>query len=356
MTKLSDNVQGAVFMMLGMAGFVFNDTLMKLMSSDLPMFQAIFLRGFGATLLISLMAYRRGALWYPLQGADWRMVILRITGEVGATVCFITALFNMPIANATAILQVMPLAVTLGAALFLRETVGWRRYTAIGIGFIGVLIMVRPGSEGFSIYSTYAMATVLFLVLRDLATRKLAAAVPSLFVTFLSATAVTLHAGVMTMFDEWAPVAPQHVGMLAGASIFILAGYLFSTMAMRVGDVSFSSPFRYTVLLWAILSGIVVFGEIPDMMTIFGSLIVVLTGLYTFYREHALAGGAEHNRPARTTLSPQRTEYQMKAVQEQRDHDHAAEDSLRNDVPVMAPDGETGRHGENGDGRHQYLG
>ncbi|MDH3659917.1 MAG: DMT family transporter [Alphaproteobacteria bacterium] len=288
----ADNVRGAVYMMLSMAGFVLNDTLMKSLSADLPMFQAIFLRGVVATLLIGALAWHRRALWYRPSATAAKIISLRVVGEIGATVCFITALFNMPIANATAILQVNPLAVTLGAALFLGEAVGWRRYSAIIVGFLGVMLIVRPGSEGFTIYSVYALSAVVFFVLRDLITRRLPVEVPSLFVTVISSMSVMTMAGMVSATGSWQPVTLTQLAILALAAVFVLVGYLFGVMTMRVGDIGFISPFRYTILLWAILLGIVVFGDIPDGPTLLGSAIVVLTGLYTFHRERAAAAAA----------------------------------------------------------------
>ena len=280
-------------MMLSMAGFVLNDTLMKTLSSDLPMFQAIFLRGLVATTLIGALAWHRRALWYRPSGTAAKIIGLRVVGEIGATVCFITALFNMPIANATAILQVNPLAVTLGAALFLGEAVGWRRYSAIVIGFLGVMLIVRPGSDGFTIYSVHALSAVVFFVLRDLATRRLPAAVPSLFVTVVSSVAVTMMAAMMTSTGSWEPVTAVQIAVLALAAVFVLVGYLFGVMTMRIGDIGFISPFRYTILIWAIILGIVVFGDMPDGLTLLGSAIVILTGLYAFHRERAAARSQE---------------------------------------------------------------
>ena len=287
-----DNVRGAIYMMLSMAGFVFNDTLMKSLSADLPMFQAIFLRGVAATVLIGTLAWHRRALWYRPSGAVVRIIGLRVIGEIGATVCFITALFNMPIANATAILQVSPLAVTLGAALFLGEAVGWRRYSAIIAGFLGVMLIVRPGSDGFTVYSVYALGAVVFFVLRDLVTRRLPPEVPSLFVTVISSISVASMAGIMVAADSWQPVTLYQLGILTLAAVFVLVGYLFGVMTMRVGDIGFISPFRYTVLIWAMILGFLVFGDVPDALTLVGSAIVVLTGLYAFYRERRLSTGS----------------------------------------------------------------
>ena len=178
MGSLSENARGAIFMMIGMAGFVFNDTLMKMVSNELTVYQAVFLRGLMVTVMLAAFALNRGVLMPRIGGANLRLLGLRLVAEIGGTTCFLTALFHMQIANTTAILQSMPLAVTLAAALFLGEPVGWRRYAAITVGFVGVLIIIRPGSEGFSLYSLWALAAIGFMVLRDLSTRRLSRDVP----------------------------------------------------------------------------------------------------------------------------------------------------------------------------------
>ena len=167
MTPLAENLRGAGLMMAAMAAFVLNDTLMKLVSANLNLFQAVFLRGIGTTILILLIAWWQDALHFRPARRDRRIMAWRTLGDMGQMICFLTALFHMPIANVSAILQSLPLAMTLAAALFLKEPVGWRRYCAIGAGFIGVLMIVRPGSEGFNVYSLIALTTVLFVVLRD---------------------------------------------------------------------------------------------------------------------------------------------------------------------------------------------
>lgn len=292
MSFMSDNVRAAFFMSLSMAGFVLNDTFMKMASEDLSLFQSIFVRGLFATTVIGLMAWRSKTLFISLSRSDWKMLALRMVGEIGGTLCFLTALFNMPIANATAILQALPLAVTLASAIFLKEAVGWRRYSAIAIGFVGVLIVIRPGSDGFNAYSYWALAAVAFIVLRDLATRQLHAAVPSFFVAFSAAVGITLTGALLSPTVEWHPMEVVHFQMLGIAALFIVVGYLFSVMTMRVGDISFVSPFRYTNLLWAIIIGVVIFDDSLDFWTLAGSTLIVATGVYTFYRErkHRIPG------------------------------------------------------------------
>ena len=289
MSAFSDNLRGALFMSISMAGFALNDAVIKLASAELHLFQIILLRGIMASLLIALIAWWRGGLFYRPGRRDAKILALRAAGEIGGTLCFLTALFNMPIANATAILQSLPLAVTLEAALFLGEAVGWRRYSAIVVGFAGVLIIVRPGGAGFNAYALWALAAVAFIVLRDLSTRQLSPDVPSTFAAFVSSLAITVVGGVLALATgTWHPVDAGSFALLAGAALFIFFAYLFAVMTMRVGEVSFVSPFRYTVLIWAIILGVVLFGEIPDGWTLFGSFIVVGMGIYTFYRERRL--------------------------------------------------------------------
>lgn len=288
MNFTSDNARGAAFMAVCMAFFVLNDTFMKLASSHFSLFQAMFLRGIAATVMISLIAWHQKAFFYVISKKDRRILLFRIVGEVGATLTFLNALFNMPLANATAILQSLPLVVTLAAALFMGEVVGWKRYLAIIIGFSGVLIIVRPGSEGFNFYSFSAIAAVLFITLRDLSTRRLSAGIPSILVSFWAALAVMLTGAVLSPAMEWKPVDGLGLMLLVFAAIFIIFGYLFSVMTMRIGDIGFVSPFRYTILIWAILLGYGLFGDIPDAWTLLGAAIIVITGIFTFYRERKI--------------------------------------------------------------------
>jgi drug/metabolite transporter (DMT)-like permease len=297
---VSDNMRGAAFMTITMAAYVSNDAVMKLLSEYLNLYQAMFLRGIFTSLMIAGLCLYKGVLFYRIPKGDRLTITLRLIGEIGGTVFYLTALFNMPIANASAILQALPLAVTLAGAIFLSEKVGWRRYLAISAGFIGVLMIVRPGSDGFNEFSISAVIAVLFIVLRDITTRRLSGEFPSLFVSLLTSLSVMGMGGLLSFTEEWRPVSVGEVGLLALAALFIIFGYMFSVMAMRVGDISFSSPFRYTVLIWAIILGYVIFGDVPDSWTIFGSLIIVGSGVYTFYRERHVQAPIQTNKKTET--------------------------------------------------------
>ncbi|MBK0397821.1 DMT family transporter [Limibaculum sp. M0105] len=289
---LTDNMRGAAFMSVSMAGFVVNDTLVKLASSDMSVFQLLFVRGLMASALIAVIAWRAGAFRAHIVPRDRRVLALRVVGEMAAATLFLTALFQMPLANVTAILQSGPLGITLAAAVFLGEPVGWRRVSAIIIGFTGVLLIVRPGAEGFSSASLFAIAAVAFVVLRELATRQLSPGVPSLLVVFATASAVSIMGGAVTLFDDWRPLSGPTLALLAGSAIAVNVGYFFGVKAVRVGEIGFVAPFRYAVMIWALVLGYAVFGDLPDALTLTGAALVVGSGVYSFHREQRLARAA----------------------------------------------------------------
>jgi len=276
-------------MMGSMAAFTLNDTFFKTLSGEVPLFQGIFLRGCLVVVLMTVLAFATGDLRRPIPAGDRKVIALRTLGEMGATICFLTALFHMPLANVTAILQSLPLFITLVGALLFGEQVGWRRWGAIIIGLFGVLLIVRPGGEGFDRFSLLALAAVGFVVLRDLSTRRLSPGTPSLSVALVGAVAITLMGGMVSATSDWVPLEVYHYKAIAAASLFIIFGYTLSVMVMRIGEIAVVTPFRYTAMVWAILLGYLVFGDIPGPLTLVGSAIVVGMGIYTFYRERQLA-------------------------------------------------------------------
>ncbi|NUH65605.1 DMT family transporter [Sulfitobacter sp. S0837] len=282
---MSPNTIGALLMIASMACFTFNDTMLKATDGAIPLFQLLFLRGAITSILILALSRHLGRVTWQLPRRDWQVIGLRSVAEVAAAYFFLSALFSMPLANVTAILQVVPLSVTLASALVLRETVGWRRLSAIAVGFCGVLLIVKPGAEGFNIWSIYVLIAVLCVTVRDLSTRALSPAVPSMTVTLITALSVMTAAGLASLSAPWAPVTVDLALLIGGSAVFVLGGYFFSIQVMRVGDVSFIAPFRYTGLLWALLLGWLVFGDWPGTLTLIGAAIVVATGIFTLYRE-----------------------------------------------------------------------
>ncbi len=282
---VSENTYGALLMAASMASFTFGDACMKALGAEIPLPQILVLRGAIATVFIYLLARNLGQLRFNVARKDWVVIGIRSASELGATFFFLTALIHMPLANISALLQSLPLTVTLGSAVFYSEPVGWRRWLAIAVGFVGMLLIVQPGTEGFNLYSAYALCAVACVTVRDLITRRLSKDVPSLMVTFCAALSVTVFAGLWSTSVTWVPMDQAALALLLGASLFIIGGYTFSVMTMRVGQISISAPFRYTSLLWALILGWFVFGDWPEALTLVGAGLIVAMGLFTLWRE-----------------------------------------------------------------------
>lgn len=283
--SLSVNSRGALFMVISQIAFVLNDTLAKIATGHIGVGQIMAARGLFATLFILILARHLGH-YRPLSVALNPLILLRILMEICGTVSYLIALAHLPIANVSAIFQSLPLVVTMSAALFFGEKVGPRRWLAISAGFVGVMLIVRPGLEGFSIYSIYVLICVLCCAVRDLATRRIPDHVPSMYISMLTAGAVTICGAVLIpVTGGWQPIPPYIWAVLIAAAVLVLTGYQFIIKAMRGGDISFVAPFRYTNLLWAIGIGMLVFSEVPDLPMAIGSAIVVASGVYSLYRE-----------------------------------------------------------------------
>lgn len=282
------NLRGITAMVLSQLSFIVNDTLIKLATSELPGGQAIFVRGLFALAFALMIGAAMGGLRPLPPRSSYRNLTLRNIGEIGSTFFYLTALFHMPIADATAILQFLPLAITGCAALFLGEPVGWRRWLATAVGFIGVMIVIRPGTSAFNAWSLMVLLGVFFSVLRDLSTRRISTAIPTILLTTISAAVVSLAALVFLTFETWIWPSGKSLLTLAAAAVFLLGGYYFIIDAMRHGEVAVVSPFRYSVIIWAIIAGILVFGEHPDQTALIGTAIVIAAGVYMFMRERSL--------------------------------------------------------------------
>ncbi|KGD94475.1 DMT family transporter [Rhizobium sp. YS-1r] len=281
----SENSRGALFMALAMAAFTCNDAIVKSITSELGVAQIMAVRGVMATALIYCVARYLGVT-LSLKMVMHPLVLLRTFFEIGATLTFLSALAHIEFAAASSIMQSLPLAVTLGAALFLGEPVGWRRWTAISVGFLGVLLIIRPGPEGFTPAALLAVAACFFTASRDLTTRRITADIPTLTVTLFTSFANTVVGVILIApMGGWQPISTPTLGYLALASVLVFAGYQAVIKAMRVGEISFIAPFRYTGLLWALVIGIFLFGEHPNAYMLTGAAIVIGSGLYTFYRE-----------------------------------------------------------------------
>ena len=275
-------------MCLSMAAFTVNDTFMKDVTRTLPLYQAIALRGVIAVAGLGLLALAAGGFRYRLSRKDGWLILLRSLADVASTILFLTALLHMPLANLSAIMQALPLVVTLAAALVYGDRIGWRRMTAILVGFAGVMIIIRPGTEGFDRYALLGLASVAFVVVRDLSVRPMQGQVPSALVALGAAVAVAAMGWIGTAAEGWEPMTGTEAAKIVAAGLFLIVGYLSSVTAMRHGDIGLVAPFRYTSLLWAIVLGYAIFGSLPDGWTLIGAAIVVGAGIFMLMRERAL--------------------------------------------------------------------
>ncbi len=281
----SDNSRGALYMSLAMASFTCNDALVKSVTSSLSVAQIITVRGIMTTVLVYFVARHLKAL-RPLSVVMQPLILLRTFFEIGATLTFISALGRIDFANISSIMQSLPLAVTLGAAVFFREPVGWRRWTAIIVGFLGVVIILRPNSEGLTSASLLVLAAVFFTSARDLVTRRIVADVPSLTITLFTAAANTIVGAILIVpMGGWQPMDSANFLPLVIAALLVFSGYQAVIMSMRTGEISFVAPFRYTGLLWGLVISVLFFGERPDVFVLLGAAIIIGSGLYSFYRE-----------------------------------------------------------------------
>ena len=283
--RLNDNLLGAALMTCCVLAYVLNDAVMKLLFADIDFFQAIFLRGLVSLPPLLVLALMTRTLLQKYSAKNQLLMIIRILAEIGTTVTFLTALKHMPLANVTAILQSLPLAITMAAAIFLGEPVGWRRWSAICLGFTGVLIIIRPGLAGFNSYSLLALAAVLLLTVREISTRQLDNKIPTVTVALSTTLGITAFAALMLIGDEWAEINFVSWSLIIAAAAAVTVATLLSVVAMRTGDIGFVSPFRYTSLIGAIGLGILLFGEWPDGMTLLGAVIIAFAGVYSLYRE-----------------------------------------------------------------------
>lgn len=286
---MSDNLRGSLLMVLAMALFALEDMFIKQLSVSMPVGQILMMLGLGGMALFGAMVRLRRE---PLMPAElWSVpVLIRNLGEMIGGLSFVLALALTPISTASAILQATPLAVTLGAALVLREPVGWRRWSAILAGFMGVMLIVRPGLEGFEPASLLAVVAVLALAARDLATRRVPARVSSYQLSAWAYAAMVPAGAAMLFLGTSRAMMPDTLAafQFGAALLFGLFAYYAVVGAVRTGEVAVVTPFRYSRMLFALVIGVAVFGERPDMPMLVGAAIIVGAGLFTIWRETRL--------------------------------------------------------------------
>ena len=270
-------------MSLAAACYVMSDIFMKFLSSEISIFQITFLRGLLVTFFLFSYCYISKASFFVREWKDRLVIAIRSILEVIMTYTFLAALFNMNVANANAVLQLIPLVVLLGSFAFLRQSPKTHEWIAVLVGCLGAVIIIRPGALDFNLFTIHALVAVFCLAARDLLTVRLNKKIPSNIVAFYSALMLTLASFLLSK-------DPMYFGELRNSyfilytAIFVSIGYIASVAAMRFGDVTFVSPFRYTALLWATAMGFIFFKEIPKFTTLLGGLIIILAGTYIFYK------------------------------------------------------------------------
>lgn len=278
------NRRGIVSMVAAMGCFVTNDAMVKFVSQSMPSAQLIFIRGFMSVLLVLAVAHALGAT-PRLREATRGWVAWRAVVDAIATVLYLGSLFHLPIGNATAINLAAPLFMTLFAALFMAERVRGARWLAVGVGFLGVLLVIQPRADGFNYYALVCLAGTLFHAARDLMTRRIHAGIPSILITLASAVAVTVVSGAWSLLQGWKPFGLFELALLGLASVFLTGGYYFIISSMRHGEMTLVAPFRYSGLLFALVLGYLVWSEIPNALAWFGIALLIGSGLYVLLKE-----------------------------------------------------------------------
>lgn len=286
----SAEARGAFFMTFAMGAFALEDLAVKQAATDIPVGEAIFIYGLFGTLCFALFARFRG---HPaLHPAIFsKLMLLRSVFEVSGRLFYALALALTPLSNASAILQAAPAIVALGAILFFSETVTTRKWLSILAGFIGVLLILRPGLEGFRPSAIFAVLGTIGFAGRDLATRAAPVSMTTAQIGVLGFTMLTLAGLVLLAFSGGAavPQGPATWGFLAVALLFGMLGYCGLTLAMRTGRLASVSPFRYSRLLFALILGVLVLGERPDAISLLGSAIIVASGVVVLREKKQIA-------------------------------------------------------------------
>ncbi|MBL0899169.1 MAG: DMT family transporter, partial [Reyranella sp.] len=253
-----DNTRGIVAMLASVVVFIFNDALIKLAAETVPSVQAIGVRGVFATLWCGLALLATGA-WRRISYAVHPRVMLRGGLEAGAAIIYLIALFQIPFAIASAVNLSTPLILTVLAVLILKEDVRWRRWTAVGVGFLGVLLVIQPRPGDVNMWTWVALAGTILGAFRDIIARHLPPAAPTLVVSFTTAITVAAVGCIWALVEGWQPIDPRAWGYIVASSLLLAIGYQFLVIALRSGgEISVMGSFRYSSILWALGIGWVV--------------------------------------------------------------------------------------------------
>jgi drug/metabolite transporter (DMT)-like permease len=283
-SSASANRRGMIALAVGMAAFSANDTCLKLIATRYPLGEVIVIRGVFTVALVGAVLLWMGHVT-ALGAIKNRMVFTRTLLDGAAMLLFTSALVHMRIADLSAINLASPLIITALAVIVHREQVGWRRWSAILVGFIGVLFVVKPTPSAFDIWALVGLGCAFAGASRDLMTRSLDPGIPAIVISFMAAVGATLVGLGLGFWEVWRPMALADIGVVAISAVFLAIGNFLIVIAFRSGEVAVVAPFRYTLLIWAALGGYLAFGEVPDGWAIIGAALIVGSGLYALHRE-----------------------------------------------------------------------
>jgi drug/metabolite transporter (DMT)-like permease len=278
------NRRGIIAVLAATATFSLSDSIIKAVALKYPVGEALFARGIMTTVMVGtvLLTWGHGpALRHGLRG----LVCARATLEAFAAILFTSAVIHMPLASLSTILMASPLILTVLSVIFFKEMVGWRRWSAVAVGFAGTLFVVKPTPESFNIWAFLGLICACTSASRDIITRKLDAGIPAIVISFMSAVSVTIAGWLLGFSETWSHLPFDQLALLAISAVFLAAGNFFIVLAFRGVDVSLVAPFRYSTLLWTGLAGYVAFGEIPDRWAFLGAALIVGSGVYALHRE-----------------------------------------------------------------------
>lgn len=281
----TNNLRASLWMVASMALFAGEDLFLKWAAAAMPPGQIILIFGLGGVVMWGVMAWRAGASLFDRAFLHPAVLLRNLTEALGS-MGYIAALAVIPLATVAAILQSAPLMVTMGAALFLGEKVGWRRWTAVGLGMAGVLMILKPGADGLSPAALIVVASVAALSARDLVTRRIPPQIHTLQLTSWAYFSM-IPAGLGLMWlqgDDFVPVNRSDGIGLAAAYVLGAAGYYAVTHAMRIGEAAVVAPYRYTRMVFVLTLAVVFLNEHPDLWVLGGASLIILTGLYALAR------------------------------------------------------------------------
>ena len=282
---MTDTTRGILWMSASVVVFIFNDALIKLAAETAPAVQVIGLRGVFATLWCLLVLLATGG-WRRMKTIAHPAVFTRGLLEAAAALTYLVALSHTPFAIATAVNLSTPFFLAVLAVVILKEDVRWRRWTAIAVGFVGVLMVIQPRPGDVNAWTWLVVGASLLGAIRDVLGRYVPAHVPTSGMSYWSAAAVAILGLGLTLVEGWHPLSTRGLMLLIAASLLLAAGYQFLMQALRSkAEFAVLGSLRYASVLWALVIGYVVWGNVPNELALAGIVVIVASGLYILKRQ-----------------------------------------------------------------------